>query len=288
MRLTWWRSGAVILLVVAVEELLRWTILPFTISWLEAVLSAAVTTLVAAAVAWLWRRWRRAREQELAGVQAGLQRAVHELSRTERLAAAGAMAVPLCADLTELVAQLQARGEDHELIDHVAGLLDRFTVLAKASRRAMRPVDLAGLVGAQVAEVGAAQSVQFGLVRPPSAVWVRANPDRLALATRHFLTHAAETSGEGRVMVVLHVTDTSAAVVIATDRAGSGGEPASLSWGIARAALAECAGEVTALEEGEGLVLRLKLPVCRAPRRRRQRPRPNRQLPASAICSPAP
>jgi signal transduction histidine kinase len=218
-------------------------------------------------------RWRdeAARAAELARANEALDRALDELGRCDRLVASGAAALPLFERLAPLVEAGERSGLEPSHAGELRALVDEARSLAHDSRRAMRPLDLAALVTDLAEAGGVADGVACSCVRPPEPVWVKADPQRLALAVRHFLAQAVAHHHDGPMVVVVAASEEQASVAIAVSRGAEDrldGLQETLDWRVARIALIESGGGLAVVEEPGGLVLKLRLPRGRPPRAR--------------------
>lgn len=236
-------------------------------------LSSALFTLgLVVLVAWQMETWLRyleatARAERLAEANAELERALRELARSDRLAAAGAVAAPLSEKLGALLDQLPASAIEPSERRELAHLLDELGNLTSASRRLMRPIDIATLARMVAAEIAARSGFVLDCVAPPKPVWVKANPARLEMALRHFIAHAAKPGAERVIMVVIDARDGVASVAIAGPRQGGGqlDQEESLNWHIAQAVVTECGGSLTVVDDPDGVVSSLTLPLGPVP-----------------------
>lgn len=234
--------------------------------------SAALTLLLVGLAAWqLDARVRlaeaTARAEDLEQANSELERAARELLRSDRLAAVGAVAAPLCERLRSLLRDLEATGRESALLAETAELLHQFESLVQQDRKAMRPVDFAALCGWVTEELAETSAARVEALLPPTPVWVKANPGRLEMALRHFVVHAAESSRDDDVVVVVSSRGDQACAVIAGpgDSRDVPSARGTLNQRIAQAVVTECGGSLTSLQEHDGYVHTLRFPLGPSP-----------------------
>ncbi|MBI2300465.1 MAG: hypothetical protein HYU66_16240 [Armatimonadetes bacterium] len=239
--------------------------------------SAVLTLALVALAAWqidIRTRWLEAsaRADELAKVNADLERALAELQRSDQLAAAGAVTGPLGETLQTLLSELSATGLDSEWVRGVQDVLEDLQALTHQSRKKMRPVDL-GLIARWVAEDAARSwGGSIRCIQPAGPVWVKANPARLEMAVRHFLADAAGHGPVDWLVMVADAREGTATLAISSERTyGSTLTQATdtLNWQIAQAAVTEAGGFLTVSDEADGVVYTLHLPSGPPPGRSR-------------------